>query len=184
MSHERWTVDTPADLDHVRGIATQLRGRTDPGWQEILDAVGESPSPARRCGSSAPATSRMSWLSALQDPLRARRLPRDPSSLRSLLEQSLDDPAVRAWIVMTGTRLTGALVVTIDDCVGEIGLILEVRCERFVFGRRETFSDSADLGSANLSGHLRGPLDADEPRVVRAAGYHSEGTDEVCDRNL
>ena len=122
----------------------------------------------------------MSWLLALQDPAASRTTTQDPSSLRSLLEQSLDDPAVRAWIVMTGTRLTGALVVTIDDCVGEIGLILAERCERSVFGRRETPSESADLGSANLSATpTRASWCRRYPRLVRAAGYHSEAPTQV-----
>ena len=124
LGHERWTVDTAADLDRVRRVVTQLGGKTNTGWQGILDVFGPSPSPAstlqilRACD--------VEGVEALarQDPLRLGGHRSDPPALHSLLERSLDDPAVRVWIVTTGERLAGALLVTVDDCVGEIGLLL------------------------------------------------------------
>jgi spore coat polysaccharide biosynthesis protein SpsF (cytidylyltransferase family) len=184
LGRERWTVDTPADLDHVRRVIARLQGRTDPGWEEILDVLGESPSPASplrilRAGDIEDVVAL-----ALHDPLRAGRDERDPSSLRSLLERSLDDPAVRAWIVMTDTRLTGALVITVDDCVGEIGLLLarDASVSLSVVGQPLQAALTSDQQMCRLL--LQGPLDAATTRVVRAAGYHSEGTDEVWDRHL
>ena len=163
-------------------MVTQLRGRTDPSWQEILDVLGPSPSPAsplrilRACDVEdvVALTSR--------DPLRAGGHKSDPHSLRLLLERSLDDPAVRVWIVMAGERLTGALFVTVDDCVGEIGLLFagQGTAPLSVVGEPLQVALSSDQQVCRLL--LRGPLDADDTRVIRAAGYHSEGTDEVWDR--
>jgi len=182
LGHERWTVDTAADLDRVRRAVTQLRGRTDPNWQEILDILGPSPSPASPLRILRACDVEDVVALARQDPLRAGGHKSDPRSLHSLLERSLDDPAVRAWIVMTGERLTGALFVIVDDCVGEIGLLLARRgtAPLSVVGEPLQAALSSDQQVCRLL--LRGPLDADATRVVRAAGYHSEGTDEVWDR--
>ncbi len=184
LSHERWTVDTADDLDRVRRMVTQLRARTDQSWQEILDVLGPSPSPAsplrilRACD--------VEDVVALvrQDPLRAGGHKSDPRSLRSLLERSLDEPAVRVWIVMTGERLTGALFVIVDDCVGEIGLLLARHgsAPLSVVGEPLQTALNSDQQICRLL--LRGPLDADDTRVVRTAGYHSEGTNEAWDRRL
>jgi hypothetical protein len=108
----------------------------------------------------------------------------DPRSLRSLLKRSLDDPSVRVWIVMTGERLEGALFVIVDDCVGEIGLVLARHgsVPFSVVGEPLQAALSSSLQICRLL--LRGPLDAGDTRVVRAAGYHSEGSDEVWERNL
>jgi spore coat polysaccharide biosynthesis protein SpsF len=181
LSHERWTVDTPADLDHVRRVVTQLAARTDSSWQEILDVVGPSPSPTsplrilRACDVEGVVAL------ACQDPLRAGHQS-DPRSLRSLLERSLDDMAVRAWIVVTTQGLTGAIFVTVDDCVGDIGVLLARQggAPLWVVGNPLQAALSSDEQICRLL--LRGPLDADCTRVVRAAGFLSEGADERWDR--
>ncbi len=124
LGHERWTVDTAADLDRVRRIVTQLGARTDPNWQEILNVLGPSPSPASPLRILRTRDIDEVVALARQDPLLAGVHNSGPRSLRSLLERSLDDPAVRVWIVLTGERLAGVLFVIVDDCVGDIGLLL------------------------------------------------------------
>ena len=39
LSHFRWTVDEPSDLDLVREIYSSFGGRDDFTWREILDLV-------------------------------------------------------------------------------------------------------------------------------------------------
>ena len=182
LAHERWTVDTPGDLDHVRDVVARLGGRTDPGWQEILDVVGESSPPSSPLQLLRARDVEDVVAVALRDPIRVGRLAKDPGLLHLLVERSLDDPAVRAWIVMTGTRLTGALTVTVDDCVGEIGLILAGHASGAlsVIGGPLHRALASDQQVCRL--FLRGPLDAASTGVVRSAGYHAEGTDEVWDR--
>jgi glutamate-1-semialdehyde 2,1-aminomutase len=42
-SGERWTVDEPADLAVVRGVVDHLGGRSDFGWQEVIDLAETQP---------------------------------------------------------------------------------------------------------------------------------------------
>lgn len=42
-SRHRWTVDTPADLEFVRGIYRLLGDRATAGWQEVLAIVEQNP---------------------------------------------------------------------------------------------------------------------------------------------
>ena len=182
LGHERWTVDTAADLDRVRRMVTQLGPRTDPSWQEILDVLGPSPSSASPLRILRARDIEEVVALAGQDPLRAGGHNSEPRSLRSLLERSLDDPAVRVWIVLTGERLAGALFVIVDDCVGDIGLLLarHGRVSLSVVGESLQAALNSDEQICRLL--LRGPLGADDTSVLRAAGYHPEGTDEVWDR--
>jgi spore coat polysaccharide biosynthesis protein SpsF len=184
LGHERWTVDTAADLERMRRMVTELGGRNDPSWQEILDVLGPSPSPPSPLQILRARDIEDVVALARQDPRRAGGLDGDPRTLRSLSERSLEDPAVRVWIVMTAERLTGALFVTVDDCVGEIGLLLakEEKAPLAVVGEPLFAALSSDQQICRLL--LRGPLEAEDISVVRAAGYQSEGADEVWDRHL
>ena len=104
---------------------------------------------------------------ALQDPLRVgTTLGKIQLPAFAPLERSLDDPAVRAWSVMAGARLTGALVVTVDDGVGYIGLLLAGNGV-LRFGCREA-PDKALISDQQICRLLlRGPLDAAATRVSR-----------------
>ena len=42
-SGERWTVDEPADLTVVRAVVDHFGGRTDFGWQEVVDLAATHP---------------------------------------------------------------------------------------------------------------------------------------------
>ena len=45
LGDERWTVDTPDDLEFVRGVVDRFAPRIDFGWREILSAVGRRARP-------------------------------------------------------------------------------------------------------------------------------------------
>jgi spore coat polysaccharide biosynthesis protein SpsF len=42
-SHHRWTLDTPEDLEFLRGVYAKLSGNEDLGWQDVLKIVESDP---------------------------------------------------------------------------------------------------------------------------------------------
>ena len=62
LARERWTVDTPADLDHVRDVVARLGGGPiRVGRRSSMSWANRRRRRRRRCSSSAPVTSRTSW---------------------------------------------------------------------------------------------------------------------------
>ena len=182
LGQERWTVDTADDLDHVRQIVSQLRPGTNPDWRELLDVSRPSFAPTTPLQILRARDIEQVVALGGQDSFRVGGYDGDPNRLGSLLERSLDDPSVRAWIVVTEERLAGALFVVVDDAVGDIGLLLARHRNPplSVVGEPLQAALSSDPQVCRLL--LRGPFRAGDISVVRAAGYRSEGSDEVWER--
>jgi len=183
LGHEKWAVDTAADLDRVRRLVARIKEGSGASWQEILGVRGPSPSPGSPLQILRSCDIENVLALARDDPICFGRPISDLPSLRLLMERSLDDPAIRAWVVVSEDRLTGALFVTVDDGVGEVGLLLKRKGppRLLVIGEPLRAAISSDLQLLRL--YLPGPLDPDSVRVVRAAGYHQEGTHEVWERH-
>ena len=45
LSHLRWTVDEPEDLDVVRSVVSYFKNRSDFSWLDVLRLKGEKPKP-------------------------------------------------------------------------------------------------------------------------------------------
>ncbi len=48
LAHERWTLDTPEDLDRLRAIVAKLDDPVGAGWHEVLAVAGVLDGPPRR----------------------------------------------------------------------------------------------------------------------------------------
>jgi len=86
---ERWTVDTPEDLERLRATVDTLADPVSAGWQELLQLFGR-----RRRGGS-----------ARLRPLRSE----DPDGL---------GPWLRRWEVLVDEQVVGTTSVTVDDGAG------------------------------------------------------------------
>ena len=132
LGHERWTVDTPADLERVREAVSALSDPIAATWRDVLAVLGRHQ--PRHAGF---------WPATDADRAGLDRLVSDPGTIRSgafrwsdldrAVSESLLSPAVRIWLWAAAGRVTGCgimrtrgglgslAVAVADEALGEAG---------------------------------------------------------------
>lgn len=131
LGAERWTVDTPDDLQFVRSVAERLGGDTRASWVDILELVGRH-EPTQTSGLRL-------RLATFDDASILEYLRNDPDAVRhslsgqavthdehlAWLSRRLDDPGCRLWIAEMGGRSVGSLRLDIRSAVGTVSIAVD-----------------------------------------------------------
>ncbi len=166
LGHERWTVDTAADLDVVRGVCEHFGRNVHFGWREVLAVVppsmvahgGLTLRPAYGCDCEFVLDCRND-----DDALRFSETHRrvDPAEHEAWFRARLRDAGGPLWIGEVDGRRLGTVRVDVRSGIGEIGIAVHPRAR----GRGH--------GRALLAG-LLGELVADQQVVELVARVHRE----------
>lgn len=132
LHDERWTVDTPEDLDFIRRVVDSF-GPEALGWRQILDRIGRQ-APERGTIYLRPArVADQELLSGWGDDSEADAVCEHcfdaETGSRYSCWMSPGDPARRVWIGYVNDRAVGWAVIHVTGGVAEIGLLINP-CER------------------------------------------------------
>lgn len=125
LGRERWTVDTPADLDFVRSAVAAV-GDPLASWQAILDTVGPQllPTPGQPALRPARPDDAARLLAWRNDPTTVRfsrtGRPVEPDEHDRWLARRLVDPGTRIWIGEVDGEPVGEVRVDVREGVGEV----------------------------------------------------------------
>lgn len=112
LGDERWTVDTPADLERVRQILAALADPVHAGWREVLAVAGRRAAPAPDGLWLRPA------LAGDDDVLD--RVDPESTGHRVLVTHHLADPSVRTWVLESGGLPIGWSQVAVSGGTGRL----------------------------------------------------------------
>jgi spore coat polysaccharide biosynthesis protein SpsF len=126
LGDERWTVDTPSDLEFVRSIVAALAPDPRFGWQGAVEVVGRRNDPAPDELALRPVTEidshlLLSWRNE-RDAVRFSKsgTPVTPADHEGWLRTRLESPSSRIWIATVDRTPVGMARV---DVAGGIGLV-------------------------------------------------------------
>lgn len=184
LGQERWTVDTPADLEFVREVVGLLGPRWDAGWQEVLGLVGRRAPPKPGALVLRPA------FEADGELLRAWR--NDPDAVANSVNPStvgedehtawlrnlLDDPAHRLWIGQLGDELIGQVRIDVRAATAEVSIVVDPKSRGRGHGGRllQALMDvlAGDFQVEHLVARAR-PTNTASLRVFSRAGFAVTG---------
>lgn len=110
LGEERWTVDTPEDLEFVRDVVDQI-GADRLAWQDILDRIGRRYRPAPGLPHLRPAREADAAL-LLQWQVEPDALP------------SRTDPATRTWIGEIDSRAVGSVRIDVRNGQADTSVVV------------------------------------------------------------
>lgn len=115
LGDERWTVDTPADLDRVRDIVARLDNPLTAGWREVLAVAGRLAVPQPGKLHLRPAVAADDAVLALPggEPLGTGEPPLP-------IEPYLIDSSVRTWIATVDDAPVGWLQMRVRSGIGRL----------------------------------------------------------------
>lgn len=128
LGEERWTVDTPADLEFVREVMGLLGQRWDARWQEVLGMVGRRVTPAPgslvlRPAFEGDAARLRAWRNdpdAVANSVNPRTVGEEEHS--AWLRRLLDDPAHRLWIGELEAEAVGQVRIDVRAATAEVSI--------------------------------------------------------------
>lgn len=191
LGDERWTVDTPADLEVVREIVRRVGPDPAFTWREALGAVGRrAPRP--------PATLRLrpadlrdvgpvfAWChdaDAVQFTLADPEV--HPDDRAQWFAALLDDPATRLFIGDLDGRSTGVVRVDVEDAIGTVHVAVDREHAAPGLGHAllvALLEDlKGDVGVDRLVARVRDD-DREAMRWFPGAGFSFAGSDEGISR--
>jgi spore coat polysaccharide biosynthesis protein SpsF len=131
LGHERWTVDTPEDLEFVRAMCARLHGQSGFGWRDALAVAGrgEQAKPGVLALRPAFAADAGFMLACRNDPDAVRHSvtarPIDVVDHARWYAARLDDPATPIWVGEVDGKRVGTVRLTVRGGVAEIGVAVD-----------------------------------------------------------
>ena len=110
LGDERWTIDTPEDIERVRQIVDALADPIRAGWRDFLNAAGRQA--VRPQGAV-----HMRIAERADDDVIERV---DPGATRQPVRRFLENPAVRTWVAERDLAPVGWAQVAVQSGVGHL----------------------------------------------------------------
>jgi spore coat polysaccharide biosynthesis protein SpsF len=110
LGDERWTIDTPEDLERVRRIVAALADPIGAGWRDILTVSGRQAVPR-------PESIHLRIAEDGDDDVIERI---DPGATRQSVRRFLHDPAVRTWVAERDLAPVGWAQVAVRSGLGRL----------------------------------------------------------------
>ena len=128
LGDERWTIDTPDDLDFLRTLVRDIADPITIGWRDVLALAGRrarTPAGALRLrpATIGDARSVFEWRNEAESVRYSRTgEPVDWETHRPWFESRLTKPSTRMWIATVDARPVGNVRVDVDQGVGLVSI--------------------------------------------------------------